>query len=277
MLGNGLCAVILSHVSGNTTFVTLTYDDLHLPLNDHVKVDEDTGEVVSSEVVATLAPRDLQLFMKQLRVNHKRKYDCENVRFFACGEYGPKNMRPHYHLILFNCPLFDLKLEKVENGYTYYRSPYIEKLWGKGFVLITDFSYNTAGYVARYMLKKHKGRDAFFYEDRGIFPEFVRCSRRPGIGRDYFELNKDKIYQTDEVFIPQRNSSPIRSKPPKYYDNIFGLENPEDLEYIKYRRKETALNSMDKVLDHTDLTSDEYLSVKEQNKACAIRKLKRSV
>lgn len=258
-------------------FVTLTYDDVHLPIVPHAKVDKSTGEVTSLNDVATLYPRDLQLFLKRLRTNQKRDYGNDNVRFFACGEYGPQTNRPHYHLILFNCPLYDLKFEKNENGFTYYRSPFIEKTWGKGFVIVTDFSYSTAGYVARYMLKKHKGLDSSYYEENGLYPEFTRCSRKPGIGREYYELNKNNIYQTDEVFIPQKNGPPLKCKPPKYFDTIFELENPEQLEYTKCRRKETAMLNMEKQLAETDVDQKTYLEVKEGNKALSIRKLKRSV
>lgn len=258
-------------------FVTLTYDDAHLPIAPHAKVDKSTGEVTDLKDVATLSPRDLQLFLKRLRTNSKREFGHEGIRFFACGEYGPQTNRPHYHLILFNCPLNCLQFEKRENGYMYYRSPFLEKTWGKGFVIVTDFSFATAGYVARYMLKKHKGLDRDYYEQNGLYPEFTRCSRKPGIGREYYELNKDNIYQTDEVFLPQKDGPPLKCKPPKYFDALFALENPEVMEYTKSQRKETALNNMALQMQHTDLDQEEYLSVKEGSKLLSIRKLKRSV
>lgn len=258
-------------------FVTLTYDNDHLPVTDHVQFDKDTGEVVSSEVVSTLVPRDLQLFLKRLRTTVDREYGHQGIRFFACGEYGPQNMRPHYHLILFNLPLYDLKLLKIENGNAYYRSALLERIWNKGYIVVTEFSFSTAGYVARYMLKKHKGFDADFYEKRGLYPEFTRCSRRPGIGREYYELNKDSMYQFDEVFIPQRGAPPLKCKPPKYFDTLFGIENPEDMEYTKERRKDIAISRFDRELSQTDLQEDAYLSGKESNKLLSIRKLKRSV
>lgn len=49
-----------------------------------------------------LSKRDLQLFLKRLRIKLKRTYDrTSNIRFIACGEYGPKHFRPHFHILFF--------------------------------------------------------------------------------------------------------------------------------------------------------------------------------
>lgn len=257
-------------------FVTLTYDNEHVPISTHQRINKETGEV-DTNIVMTLVPDDLKNFMKRLRTYSNREYGSEEIRFFACGEYGPLNMRPHYHLILFNCPLPDLVFEKSENGYTYYRSPFLEKVWKRGFVLVTDFSFDTSAYVARYMLKKHKGKDASFYEEHGIVPEFTRCSRRPGIGKYYFDENRDKIYDFDTVIISNGKGSPLKLKPPKYYDRLFDDIDPVKLEELKVKRKDTAVNSMRLQLDKTDVPELEYLQVKENNKSLSISHLKRSL
>ena len=258
-------------------FVTLTYDDANVPLRDHFKVDKDTGEVIDVKTVMTLLPDDLKAFLKRLRTNAKRQYGNDNIRFFACGEYGPLNMRPHYHLILFNCPLPDLVLEKYANGYAYYRSAFLEKTWKKWFILVTDFSFETAAYVARYMLKKHKGLDSNYYSENGIEPEFTRCSRRPGIARKYLDVNKDFIYNYDQVIVTNGKGTPIRCKPPKYFDRIFDINNGEMLRDIKGKRKETALNYSELQLSKTDLQEPEYLCVKENNKMLSIKSLERTL
>lgn len=258
-------------------FVTLTYADEFVPLREHAHVDESTGEVVDIETVMTLLPDDLKGFLKRLRTNMYRETDHIGVRFFACGEYGPQNMRPHYHLILFNCPLPDLVFERYANGYTYYRSPLLEKTWKKGFVLVTDFSFETAAYVARYMLKKHKGKDGDFYAKKGIEPEFTRCSRKPGLARFYLDENADFIYNYDQVIIVNGKGKPIRCKPPKYFDRVFDELAPDVLADVKEARKETALNCMQNELSSTDLNEEEYLCVKENNKMLSISSLKREL
>lgn len=71
-------------ISSSAFFITLTYDNEHLP----------PGEELSK--------RDLQLFIKRLRkVN-------PGIRYFAIGEYGTERGRPHYHAVIFN--LIDLDL-----------------------------------------------------------------------------------------------------------------------------------------------------------------------
>lgn len=87
----------------NNYFLTLTYNDDHLPAAVHRVVDEETGEVVVDEITHPLAPDHLTQFMKNFRQAMFRATGCTGIRFFACGEYGDKYLRPHFHVILFNC------------------------------------------------------------------------------------------------------------------------------------------------------------------------------
>lgn len=252
-------------------FVTLTYNNDSVPYN--VLRDPDG----SHHGVMTLVPRDLELFLKRLRTYAKREYGAENIRFYGCGEYGSKNGRPHYHLILFNCPLPDLKLEKYVDGYTYYFSDFLEKVWNKGFVLTTDFTFECAAYVARYMLKKHKGKDADYYEKKGICPEFTRSSRRPGIGRGYLDNNLENVLKFDEVIFSNGKGKPIKCKPPKYFDNTLEISYPEYMAYLKKNRQEMAIRGVQRQLANTSLNEMDYLAVKENNKALSIKSLERSL
>jgi hypothetical protein len=73
-------------------FLTLTYND------EHLKKPHPNARY------ATLCKRDLQLFFKRLRKNSKQAglIHTKDLRYLAVGEYGSKNKRPHYHLLLFN-------------------------------------------------------------------------------------------------------------------------------------------------------------------------------
>lgn len=267
-------------------FVTLTYDDEFLPINDVVKYDKETGEFISREIKSTLVKRHLQLFMKRLRKRIKKVYGCTGVRLYGSGEYGSKNGRAHFHVILFNCPL-KLEFHHNEDGYTYYTSEDIDKCWvtgeddpvpglSMGFHLVSDFSFKTAAYVARYILKKHKGVDSSYYEENGIAPEFSVCSRRPGIGRAYFDSNVDKIYNFDSITIPQLNGS-LTCKPPKYYDKIVAERYPEIMEQIKGICSDWMDVENGKVMMCTDLAEDEYRLVCEQNKSLSLKSLVRTL
>jgi len=198
-------------------FITLTYNDQHVPyLND-----TDT----------TLQKRDFQLFMKRLR----KKYG-SGVRYYACGEYGEKNERPHYHAILFN---FDFNDKQVlqERSYKIWTSPGLTKLWPYGYHTIGDVNFESSAYVARYILKKHDKKD---YGNRE--KEFVLMSRRPGIGLEWFNQYKNDVYPLDAVFI-QRNGNLIKMKPPRYYDLKFDALSPEHHEiFQKVKRRRIAYN-----------------------------------
>lgn len=167
-----------------TWFLTLTYDDDHLPKT--YTADKATGEALSP--AATLVPRDLQLFLKRLRFFQVG----DTIRFFAAGEYGEHTFRPHYHLIIFG-----LHCQVEENGGNslgdkYYTSPNIERCWTKGYHSIAPASWRTCAYVARYILKKQTGEQGQrYYSDLNIEPPFTRMSRKPGIGMRYFEQHPE--------------------------------------------------------------------------------------
>lgn len=163
-------------------FVTLTYDDDHLPASKSLSVE------------------DCQKFMKRLRKNTGKK-----IRFFLGGEYGEENKRPHYHVILFGVGEADQKI--------------IDRSWGLGFVHVGTVSYDSACYVAGYTLKKLSGPAASEYSRRGIRPEFGLMSRRPGIGEAYVSnpANCDFVRNNGYVMVKGKKA-PI----PRYYaDRIF--------------------------------------------------------
>lgn len=173
----------------HTHFLTLTYDDAHLPRT--FSANEETGECVSP--AATLVPRDLQLFLKRLRFNTQ-----QSIRFFAAGEYGTNTFRPHYHLIIFglNCQ-YELQRQSPL-GNNYYTSLEIDRAWRDqygdpiGYHLIAPASWKTCAYVARYILKKQTGEEGRrAYRKFNIEPPFTRMSRRPGLGYQYFVDHPD--------------------------------------------------------------------------------------
>lgn len=144
----------------NNSFVTLTYGDDFLP---------DGGSLV---------PRDLQLFIKRLR----KEVAPEKIRFFAVGEYGDKLSRPHYHLALFN-------YKSCWRGMSHYRKGVVNccdqcdrlrDTWASGNVYLGELNSRSAQYVCGYVVKKMTSATDFRLEGR--HPEFVRMSRRPGIG-----------------------------------------------------------------------------------------------
>lgn len=223
-------------------FITLTYDDAHLPANglDH---------------------SDFQKFMKRLR-----KASAPNrVRFYMCGEYGEQLARPHFHACLFNVAFNDqLHWATGESGEKIYRSATLEKLWPFGFASIGEVNFQTAAYIARYCMKKITGHNAKYYYGQKK-PEYNAMSLKPGIGKEFLEKWETDIYPNDYVIV-----NGIKMKPPKYYDEIMNKKNKEIMKKIKYERE---LEGVKHQIDNTQ----RRLNDKEEVQKARIRNLKRNM
>lgn len=189
------------------------------------------------------------------------------IYVFACGEYGSKYGRPHFHIILFNFNIRDLKYLKSKNGVQYFISDEISSIWKKGLICVGEVTFDSCAYVARYCMKKVDGELSKTYDEYGIEQPFTRMSRRPGIARQYFDDNKEHIYQYDKLVLPGGYGKVIEIKPPRYYDNLYNIEQPEDLLLIKERRKEKVENVERQRCDTTSISDKfDYLKLQEGNK-----------
>lgn len=240
-------------------FVTLTYDNDHLP------------PCRDGSPVHSLVKRDVQLFMKRLR----KMFPEQKIRFYACGEYGSESMRPHYHLILFGLKLNDLTvLSKNKLNQFYFTSESFSKLWTFGFHIITSVSWDTCAYVARYVTKKQTGVNSSVYEKYNFAPEFSLMSNKPGIGRDFFDDRKEELYAYGSISLPDQQGSK-KILPNKYYDNLFDIEYPEVMDSIKQQRVD-MVNEYNAVKSNlTSLSYNDLLLTEEINKKAAITSLKR--
>lgn len=255
-------------------FLTLTYNDESIPFK---QIKNKKTEEIKQGV--TLNKKDVQDFFKRLRRHYEYHYKHKGIRFYIAGEYGETTNRPHYHACIFNMPIFteNKKYKINELGQTLWTNEEIEKIWGKGFIAIGRISWDTAAYTARYMLKKQKGPDAkWYYESQAKEPEFTLMSRKPGIARDYYEENKEKIYKNDEIIIPKGDKS-LKIKPPKYYDKLYDIEYHEEMEEIKLNRKINAEKAKETKLKRTTKTEQEIRIIQERQKIESIKKCKREL
>lgn len=143
--------VLEQKASRHSYFVTLTYDDEHLPYNDY------------NEPI--LVKSHLQKYIKRIRKGHHAK-----LRYFAVGEYGSHTWRPHYHLTIFTQSDFSENL--------------LEKKWADsegnplGFSFVGDVSPQSANYIAGYIKKKALPS---YRDELGIRPpEFSTMSKQNG-------------------------------------------------------------------------------------------------
>lgn len=199
------------------SFITLTYDDDHLP--DDLSVDV----------------RHFQLFMKRLRKRHG-----SGIRFFHCGEYGEQLGRPHYHACLFNFDFQDKALFSVRDENRYFISDDLMGLWPYGFSIIGDLTFESAAYTARYITKKVTGTraaDYYSFVDPStgeVFerrPEYCTMSRRPGIGRAWYDQFKSDVYPDDFVIMRGK-----KMKAPRFYDAILEQEDAPEFRRMKRAR-----------------------------------------
>ena len=265
------CMNELKYTEGQSWFLTITYDNEHLPRMNYVE--EASGVTVG---MPTLAPKDLQDFFKRLRERIRRSGGPE-LRFFACGEYGDQLKRPHYHAIVFNLNLDDLKFYKAIRGHEYYNSDFLDDVWGhRGFVVASDVNFEACAYVARYVMKKAKGPEGFSYaSENGLVDEFVRMSRRPGIGRKFYEYHKDKMYLSDYMGFYPTQKGPIKLKPVKYYDKLFDVDDHDMMELVKLKRKTESKRANELMMSQTSVSSLEYRAILERDKQSKAALLKR--
>lgn len=259
-----------NQVHRDSCFVTLTYDDDHVP---------STGSLEKSE---------FSLFLKRLR---KKFTICcpqsngtswcgapvgRSFRFFACGEYGEQSFRPHYHALFFGLSFNDLVPTQRKD---LFRSQVLDSIWARGACYIGHVTPSSAGYVAGYVNKKQGGSwggarlegrvappawtlgmdsEKIFvddYADEGEYaqwrersrvdldtgevymvePEFRLMSRRPGLGSAWFDRYRSDVFPHDEIVSGGREYPT-----PRFYDTLLEREDPEALAAIKAKRQEVV-------------------------------------
>lgn len=198
-----------------SAFLTLTYKPEKLPMG------------------GTLVKSDLSAFIKRLhnRLLYRRGY---GVRFYACGEYGERLSRPHYHAIIFGYDFPDKYKIGSKGGDPLFASDECSELWPDGFNSIGEVTFNSCAYVARYVTKKitGEGADAHY---QGLEPEFCNMSRRPGIGSQYVSKYMDEIKAHDSVIINGREVAI-----PRFYDGKIKALDAARLEVLKKARQRKA-------------------------------------
>lgn len=217
-----IVAEVQFHPPGTSWFLTLTYRDEKLPPR------------VDGADRHTLRPKDLQDFWKRLRRHMP-------VRYFACGEYGERTLRPHYHACVFGLELSDLQplsgSSVANQAYDpldpYHRppdglrfSPMLNRVWTHGMVALGTVTFESASYVANYAQKRLYGKLKPVHETYQA--EFSRCSLRPAIGDPAF----DKFVLTDfingvytlpngtQCSIPKRWLGLLKERHPDAYESV---------------------------------------------------------
>lgn len=223
-------------------FITLTYRTENLPAG------------------GALDRSHWQAFAKRFR-ERLRDYGHPPIRFFYCGEYGTKSLRPHFHALVYGYDFSaDRKRFKGSGERTLYRSRELESLWTFGHSSIGSVTYASAAYVASYIVKKST-KHAERIKLANLPPEFARGSNY--LGRAWLRKFYKDVY-------PGAGKSSIRIgnarvPPPKQFDRYLSEIDPARYaDVLKKRRFDLA----EKKAETVDLPIGEWLDrMKEVKRA----------
>lgn len=210
----------LKNYGSNAMFVTLTYDDEHLPKD------------------FSLHKEDLQKFFKRLR----RDLEKENrkIRYFACGEYGDEKKscyptgfgRCHFHAIIFGLnPDSDYDRCLISENWTFCES----FLFDKKHRGIGSVNSDSIQYVTGYIRKKLLGKSKQDYENAGIVPPFQVQSQ--SLGLDGFKEYYSEYNYPDYVLF---NGHKISI--PRYFVDKLGIDKSHLAHKMRSDEKEFLLN-----------------------------------
>lgn len=124
-------------------FITLTYDDQHLPADGRI------------------SKKEMQNWLKRIR----KEVQPLRLRYFLCGEYGERTRRPHYHAILFGTDFRHDAVNLTEKSWT---SKTLIKSWQRGFIQVDECTPESCAYVAGYVQKKVGDKDTFTLKSRNL-------------------------------------------------------------------------------------------------------------
>lgn len=277
----------------NSCFITLTYDNEHLPedrklhrsdiqkfwkdLRYHLyketkkaqEIDLTQERMMLEEIYST--PLE-DIFGKNAR--RKNRYP---IRYLNCGEYGPATKRPHYHAQIWNFIPCDLKLyKKDKRGHELFNSEKLSKIWKKGFVVVEYANEATAAYVARYCTKKYKRtKEEKERMKKKKQLEFIGASSLGFIGYFYWIKNKDMIKRNAGILM-KRKEHTILAKLPKIMQKYWKEENEDEFEEYDYWKCEIGKENWKKILSRTDLNESEYINETWRIKMRQLERLKRN-
>lgn len=206
-------------VSTSSHFVTLTYDTRSVP--------------ISKNGFMTLDKKAFPAFMKRLRKNTGIK----GIRYYACGEYGTKNDRPHYHAIIFNVPT----VSAFADAWSYLDCG--ERV-AFGQLDVGQVSGDSIGYVCKYM-DKRKQIPKHARDDRQ--PEFSLMSK--GLGANYLTDQARRYHKShlDQLYLTKPGG--FRIAMPKYYrDKIFSDDEKKKQLHLVKHACDLKIDEVDQVL-----------------------------
>lgn len=223
-------------ISKNASFITLTYDDEHLPKTE--------------QGIPTLNRKHPQLFIKRLRKIVETYFpQTEKIRYYLCGEYGSITARPHYHAIIFNLPQEYLNHPEL-----------LTRDWQMGNTMTCACNDATMTYVTKYIMK------TMYHENDKTDPrqkEFSNISK--GIGGSYLSKATRSYYKVHLLPYLTVEDGERRTMPRYYKEKL----------YTEAERKKINKKTEQYMLDNPefnsekhrqDYTKNEFVKMEQANK-----------
>lgn len=178
-------------ISTSSAFITFTYSDEHLKLINNLP---------------TLHKPDFQNFLKRLR----KRLIHSKIKYFACGEYSPEMLRPHYHAIIYNLPRNMLQDSEI-----------LESIWGKGFIFIAPTTEGRIRYTTKYILKPKLDSEDLREK------EFSLMSK--GIGKSYLTPQMKNYHRENMLSHVTLSGGQLTPLPRYFREKIFDDSQKADL------------------------------------------------
>ena len=215
--------------SASSFFVTLTYDDEHLPRTD-------LGN-------PTFCKADVQKFLHNVRkafevrkmVDGITRYTkCNTVKYFLISEYGPNgSMRSHYHLLMFFS--IYISIDDVDKC--------LSHSWNLGYYSVSHVLSQRVTYVANYFLQPPY-RDfedqmfTFRMSSKGLMADLDTDERS-----DFWKYYGKRIEHGYQVTLPRIYKDKLDSRyrgvvPKDFYQQNF------EVQKMSIRNEETSLRKL---------------------------------
>ena len=198
-------------VSFSSSIDTVTLDDQFKPIN----LKPLKGKF--SDCIGICYYKDVQNFIKRLRINLLRNGFQNNFSFYSCSEYGPTTSRPHFHLLIWSSEK-DLSMWKSA----------ISKAWpfdaGHASYNNVEIARKASSYVASYV--NCSSSLPLFLRQNALRPSHS-YSKGFGANKDVFSLSSllSKIESRDLHYFGERIEKGVRTNVsllfPKYIINRY--------------------------------------------------------
>lgn len=240
----------------NNMFLTLTYNNENIGLNklDYSHFQQFVKKLrhnIFQELLDELFPRltadeQRKLWRSLTKQRRDELYGKVKISILSVGEYGTKNGRAHWHALVFNYWPQDSTLKYTsERGDRVYYSKSLEELWGRGIADYGTVTLESAGYCARYSLKKlAHGKDGEHDKE-----PISRRSSRQAIGKSWIEKYWRDVVNHGYIVLPGGEKVGV----PRYYEKWLRVHQPaaweEYLHKVKSKIAEEVIRKNEMVLN----------------------------